>query len=453
MAPDYDPVSNITELEATNVVVALHTMLAQEDTGGHVLVQCDNLPSVQVFTHGCTHNPVLAECARAIWMLQAKFAVRLSFTHLAGADNLVADALSRAHTSPPYRRLVQDFIATQNIRIVSPCTYIFSCLYPPLLHRLGNELAGNAGGGQTDTGKSPRHAVGTQEHSGGDDRLLHQVWSGSNETITRGHMHVDGITGDEKHFTVTIRNKLSHIRVFLRLAGGSLDGINHIRVSRAMDAMLRRKDLAYNPKDPIPPALLKRVLWTLQETPEAAMVRAAVLLMFFGALRQSEVAPSTIRTFEPLRHLTQGDISIGHPTRIKVKWAKNLQLHNQSKVVTIYPTQDPDVCPVGAITKAIHMMATLPRDAPLLVFPGKNTPMPTSYLRGQWAKMLNAIGESTSKYSLHSLRKASATTAYHGGYSELEVQRHGGWSSNAHRIYIRTDSNKKINDILSKTIT
>ena len=126
IAPDHDPVANITELEAANIILALHTFVTPNDAGGHILVQCDNLPAVQSLVSGRAHNPILAECARAAWMVQAKYAVKLSFSHIAGAHNQVADALSRAHTSPPYRKLAASFVDDLQLMIVHPCTHILS---------------------------------------------------------------------------------------------------------------------------------------------------------------------------------------------------------------------------------------------------------------------------------------------------------------------------------------
>ena len=110
IAPDADPVANITEIEAANIVIALHTFITDDDSGGHIIVYCDNLPSVQALTSGRAHNPVLAECVRALWMLQAKYDIKISYSHIAGQDNQVADALSRAHTFPAYQGLAGEFI-------------------------------------------------------------------------------------------------------------------------------------------------------------------------------------------------------------------------------------------------------------------------------------------------------------------------------------------------------
>lgn len=47
-----DPVKNITQLEALNVVIAVQTFISEADRGTHILVKCDSLASVQVFRSG-----------------------------------------------------------------------------------------------------------------------------------------------------------------------------------------------------------------------------------------------------------------------------------------------------------------------------------------------------------------------------------------------------------------
>ena len=162
-----DPVANITEIEAANIIVALHTFVTPEDAGGHVLVQCDNLPAVQAITTGRARKPILAECARAAWMLQAKYAINISFSHIAGAHNQVTDALSRAHTSVGHHNLAAQFISDLSLLVVHPCTHILSNFHPPILSRSRAELAGGPRGGQAGSG--PKH-LGQSQHIAGPSR-------------------------------------------------------------------------------------------------------------------------------------------------------------------------------------------------------------------------------------------------------------------------------------------
>lgn len=84
ITPVSDPVTNITELEAVNVVVAIHSFVDDRHRGSHILVQCDNLSSVEVFRNGRGKNRVLLECARILWMVQSVFDITISYEHIPG---------------------------------------------------------------------------------------------------------------------------------------------------------------------------------------------------------------------------------------------------------------------------------------------------------------------------------------------------------------------------------
>ena len=122
VALDDDPVNNITEIEAAYIIIALHTFISERDAGTCIVIHCDNMAAVQAITHGRAHNQVLTECARAAWMVEALFNVKLLFEHLPGASNIVAGALSRAHTTRAYHALAAEFICNHNLSIVSPCS-------------------------------------------------------------------------------------------------------------------------------------------------------------------------------------------------------------------------------------------------------------------------------------------------------------------------------------------
>lgn len=49
ISPISDPVANITELEAENIVVALQTFISEQDQGSHIKIMSDSLASVYVF--------------------------------------------------------------------------------------------------------------------------------------------------------------------------------------------------------------------------------------------------------------------------------------------------------------------------------------------------------------------------------------------------------------------
>ena len=127
--------ANITELEAINVVLALHTFLTEKDRGTHIRVRCDNQAAVYALTTGRAHNPILQDCARSAWMVQALLGVEITYDHIPGKDNEVADALSRAHLSEADHGSAVDWVAYYGLVCIKPCLYFLSHLDSPLQSR------------------------------------------------------------------------------------------------------------------------------------------------------------------------------------------------------------------------------------------------------------------------------------------------------------------------------
>ena len=419
VAPNIDPAANITELEAVNIIIALHTFLSQEDDGGHIVVYCDNLPAVQPFTSGRAHKSVLADCARALWMIQAKHALKLSFIHIPGILNLVADALSRAHTTTAYRALADEYIATNSLTIETPCTYILANIHPPLLTRSGVELASGESEAQADHGAGSRDAGSAQGDGGRSGNILRTIQHGPATDVRTQRVYVDRVYEHEGHFPR--HHKEQGIACpGVREAGRGI--INWLQSPESLSGHGgggAAKGLSISGQGPHPTRAAQggtgaHPTYGRRDDDEG---RTATPI-----LRQSEVAPPTVKTFDPDRHLTKGDVSLGQVLQVRIKWGKNLQRFDQTKRVTLHPTQDPVTCPLMAIAQVLTATQGLPSSAPLLVFTTTMTSMPASHLCTQWARILRGMGVSPTKYSLYSIRKASATTAYGEGCSELEVQ-------------------------------
>ena len=89
----------IVHLEMVNVLVAVR-IFAKFWHRRSVLVKCDNNAVVQVLNSGKTRDPFLASCARNIWYVAAKHDIKLSYRHVPGKNNGVADLLSRWQGTP-----------------------------------------------------------------------------------------------------------------------------------------------------------------------------------------------------------------------------------------------------------------------------------------------------------------------------------------------------------------
>ena len=251
----------------------------------------------------------------------------------------------------------------------------------------------------------------------------------------------------------TIKNKILHVRSFLRLAGAQTQGIDHPRVARAIEALHRNKQYTPNVKDPISMKDLRSVIFAIPQTPVGTAVRAAVLIMYFGALHQSEVALGSVRTFDQFRHPTRGGLRIeaGHIT-LKIKWAKNMQRVGQTRSIKLSAAPDTRLCPVAAMRQHLDHIPTACITDPLLMFTGSRDPVPLSTIRTVWEEALREVGADTRTLSLHSLRKAAATQADQAGCLEHQIQRLGGWSSMAYKAYVKQTSDTAVNQRLIQSI-
>ena len=92
-----------------NVMVALKVWGHMwENTMIHI--HCDNLAVVQVLNSGGSRDAMLATCARNIWLLTAMFNINLTFSHISGVTNRVADLLYRWTASPDDHTLLHKLV-------------------------------------------------------------------------------------------------------------------------------------------------------------------------------------------------------------------------------------------------------------------------------------------------------------------------------------------------------
>ena len=90
---------NNNHLEMLNVMVALK-IWGSCWQNKNIDIRCDNLPVVEILNIGRTRDPILAACARNVWLLTAIYNIHLTVHHIQGRTNNVADLLSRWFITP-----------------------------------------------------------------------------------------------------------------------------------------------------------------------------------------------------------------------------------------------------------------------------------------------------------------------------------------------------------------
>jgi hypothetical protein len=79
-------------------LVAIRTF-SQFIKSKNVTIWCDSQVSVSILNSGRGRDQILQSIARNIWLTQAGLDCNLQFSHIKGKFNVVADLLSRWHSS------------------------------------------------------------------------------------------------------------------------------------------------------------------------------------------------------------------------------------------------------------------------------------------------------------------------------------------------------------------
>ena len=85
---------HITIKELLPIVVA-SILWGRTWTGKHILFRCDNAAVVAIVNSGCSKHPIAMHCTRLVYLLGAVFNFSFQSSHIAGKDNIAADAISR----------------------------------------------------------------------------------------------------------------------------------------------------------------------------------------------------------------------------------------------------------------------------------------------------------------------------------------------------------------------
>lgn len=238
----------------------------------------------------------------------------------------------------------------------------------------------------------------------------------------------------------TVKNKLSHIRTYLRKVGVPTHDMDHFRVKWACTALDRNSTYIPRTKEAMSTTVLYNMVTTLPHDLQALNVKVAVLVIYYAALRQSEVLAPSVKGYDPAKHLSRADVQLLDAClQVKVKHAKNMQSIYQSKVITLQASPDPRLCIVALTRRMIQATPTQHPTDPFIMCHFTRRPVSVETVRKIWSKHLRAQGVDVTHLSLHSIRKAAATAAHAHGCTEMQIQKYGGWRSNAHRLYITPD--------------
>lgn len=252
----------------------------------------------------------------------------------------------------------------------------------------------------------------------------------------------------------TIRNKVSQVRTFLKLSDVDTGSFHHYRVIRSLESVDRDKSHVPRVKHALDSDVLISILYTLPRDDLGLTIRLSLLIIYYGALRQSELLPRSSGLWDPDIQPTRGDCTLlADRCVITIKTAKNMQKYGQSRKLNLGLAADPILCPVYTLREVFNKTPTRSDRDPLIMIPGSRKALPSSLATKQLHATMRRLGLSNivPVTSLHSLRKVAATHAYTAGCSEHSIKNYGGWSSSAYATYIET-SNQRVNQTLINSL-
>lgn len=251
----------------------------------------------------------------------------------------------------------------------------------------------------------------------------------------------------------TIANHLSHIRNYLRKAQVTTDQVDNFRVKCAMTAIKRDNSHTPRIKEAFPVQTLQQMVIALPNDIEGLLIKVSILIMYYAALRQSEVLSYSVGSYDPYKNLSRRDVIVSdHALTVHISHAKNQQSIYETKSLVLQPSSNPSLCVVSAVRDMYHIIPTVHLDDPCIMFATSRRPVTIEFVRRYWMQHLKRHHIDTSALSLHSIRKAAATAAHQSGCPEIDIQRYGGWRSNAHRSYITT-SQRHVNSAITYALS
>ena len=111
---------HISRLEALNVIIAIKSLIPDDLHSTEVVIKTDNIAAAYSLTTGRAKDPILASCARELWLIAATRQLTITVEHAPGETLVLADALSRRHKSPDYDSFIIKTVHDLNIMPTEP---------------------------------------------------------------------------------------------------------------------------------------------------------------------------------------------------------------------------------------------------------------------------------------------------------------------------------------------
>ena len=155
----------------------------------------------------------------------------------------------------------------------------------------------------------------------------------------------------------------------------------------------------------------------------------------------SNIAPYSLATFDPHKHILRQDLVFRPPgVHIKLKWTKTMQDNSAHHWVQLPQLNNFLLCSVRALRQLLQSRP-LPPHAPLFAnsFPPHNQCIDIHF-RDALKLVLSQLSIPLEGHGFHSFRRSGATLAFHNNIPLQKIMQHGLWRSSAIWTYLQNTS-------------
>ncbi|XP_069599344.1 uncharacterized protein [Ranitomeya imitator] len=166
---------------------------------------------------------------------------------------------------------------------------------------------------------------------------------------------------------------------------------------------------------------------------EAALFSAAYVILYFGALRISELVPKS-KNMPDKGLLSEDVVVVENAIRLRICRSKT-DPSGRGAWILVSTVSGCPVCPVTTVLKYLEFRI----NGKFFLAHADGSPLTKFQFQSVYLKGLQASGVLPGEYGTHSFRIGVATEAAKAGLPEAEVQRIGRWRSACYARYIRPD--------------
>ena len=158
-----------------------------------------------------------------------------------------------------------------------------------------------------------------------------------------------------------IRNYISGVRFlhkYINVESTALDSFELHTMLRALDLTMPHRT---NRRLPITQSMLLQLSQACHSLGTMGLVlKVALLFGYYGFLRQSNLAPRSVATFNPRYHTCRGDVLLRNPgVVVIIKWTKTLQRGERAHLVPLPARPGHPLCPLRAYNDMLKTCPTL----------------------------------------------------------------------------------------------